>query len=112
MSLRGVRQLQKVIIQYSDIDGSSKGVREWMRKNLVQFAESSPQAEIVTIRARNAHPIIRAHYVNGNKKQIGLKNLESNTVDEHAKFLRNQIGRRVRIISFFFSLFNFCNSRR
>ena len=30
MSLRGVRQLKELIIRYSDIDGSSKGIRDWV----------------------------------------------------------------------------------
>ena len=32
--LRGVRQLRELVIRYSDYDGSSKGIREWVRKKL------------------------------------------------------------------------------
>ena len=30
--LRGVRQLKELVIRYSDIDGSSNGIRDWMKK--------------------------------------------------------------------------------
>ena len=30
MSLRGVRQLKELLIRYSDIDGSSRGIRDWV----------------------------------------------------------------------------------
>jgi hypothetical protein len=40
MSLRGVRQLKELLIRYSDYDGSSKGIRDWIRLNAV--GESAP----------------------------------------------------------------------
>ena len=95
MSLRGIRQLKSLTVQYSDIDGSSRGVREWMRKNLVKFAEINPSAIIKTEKVRNCHPLLRAFYLNGNKKQISIKNNSSDDVHEMAMFLRNQIGRRM-----------------
>ena len=48
MSLRGVRQLKELIIRYSDYDGSSKGIREWMRLNLINFANRNPEINIKT----------------------------------------------------------------
>lgn len=82
MSLRGVRQLKSLTIQYSDIDGSSRGVREWMRTHLVKFAEANPVATIKTEKVRNCHPLLRAFYLNGNKKQISIKNVSSDEVHE------------------------------
>ena len=37
MSLRGVRQLKELVVLYSDIDGSSKGIREWMKTSLIPY---------------------------------------------------------------------------
>jgi hypothetical protein len=48
MSLRGVRQMKQFVIRYSDLDGSSKGIREWMRVRLVDIAEANPEVEIIT----------------------------------------------------------------
>lgn len=92
MSLRGVKQLKELTIRYSDYDGSSKGIREWMRHNLVKFATGNPDCLIKTEVRRNKHPVFTGTYVNGNSKTVCIKNMEPERVDEFAMFIRNQIG--------------------
>jgi hypothetical protein len=53
-----------------------------MRSNLVRFAESNPDAIIKTEKVRNCQPLLRAFYLNGNKKQISIKNVKSQDVHE------------------------------
>ena len=96
MSLHGVRQLKELVVRYSDLDGSSKGVRDWMRTNLVAMATSNPELEIKTELKRAVHPYLRGMYVNGNTKTICIKNLPVEEIETYAKFLRNQIGRKVK----------------
>ena len=98
MSLRGVRQLKELIIRYSDYDGSSKGIREWMRLNLINFANRNPEINIKTEKKRCCHPILYGNYMNGNTKQICIKNLEPEQITDYVLFLRNQIGRKVSIL--------------
>ena len=98
MSFKGVRQLKELVIRYSDIDGSSKGVREWIRLNIVPFAEKNPSLVIKTVKQRNHHPFVRGSYVNGNIKTICVKNEDPVVVEEQILHLRNQIGRRVSIL--------------
>lgn len=38
MSLRGVRQLKELVVRYSDVDGSSRGVRFVFRFPLYYFS--------------------------------------------------------------------------
>ena len=95
MSLRGVRQLKELVIRYSDWDGSSRGVRAWMQKNLIPFAASNPDLTITALKKRNRHPCITGTYVNGNKKAIGIKNLDEDGVQQQINHLRNQVGRKV-----------------
>lgn len=95
MSLRGVRQLKNLAIRYSDRDGSSRGIRGWMQKNLVQFAASNPELTITADNRRNKHPCITGTYANGNVKVIGIKNLDEEGVQEQINHLRNQLGRKV-----------------
>jgi large subunit ribosomal protein L43 len=106
MSLRGVRQLKELVIRYSDYDGSSKGIREWMNKNLLNFAKANPALQIKTELKRNKHPILRGLYVNGNSKTICVKNESINNIQDQVLHLRNQIGRKVHPP--FHSLYNFC----
>lgn len=95
MSLKGVRQLKELVVRYSDLDGSSKGIREWMKINLVLLAERNPDLAIRTELKRAVHPFFRGIYLNGNSKTIGIKNLPSEDIHSYALDLRNQIGRRV-----------------
>eukprot|EP01036_Dinobryon_divergens_P024013 gene24013-32420_t len=101
--LRGVRQMRELVIRYSDYDGSSKGIREWIQSDLVKFASENQFKDehtekglvIKTDLKRNFHPCIRGHYLNGNVKTIGLKNLSKEEIGQYVYFLRNQIGRRM-----------------
>ena len=95
MSLHGVRQLKELVVRYSDLDGSSKGIRAWMRTNLVPMAVSNPELQIKTELKRAVHPFLRGMYLNGNTKTICIKNLPVEDIETYAKFLRNQIGRKV-----------------
>ena len=92
MSLKGVRQLKEFTIRYSDFDGSSKGIREWMRTSLVKFATDNPDIQIKTELKRNKHPVFRGVYQNGNSKAVCVKNLDPERVQDFAMFIRNQIG--------------------
>ena len=95
MSLRGIRQCKKILIRYSDYDGSSKGVREWMRANLVDFAKKNPDLQVTTVLKRCVHPFVRGNYENGNSKTICIKNLQPENITDYVNNLRNQIGRKV-----------------
>lgn len=95
MSLRGVRQLRELVIRYSDHDGSSKGIREWMGNHLVAFAQKNPKLQITAEKVRCKHPFLRGNYANGNSKTICIKNAEDEEIDEQILHLRNQIGRKV-----------------
>lgn len=94
MSLRGVRQLKELVIRYSDLDGSSRGVREWIKKDLVGLATENPQLIMRTEIKRAKHPYLRGIYANGNEKTIGTKNLTTDEINNYFLDLRNQIGRK------------------
>jgi large subunit ribosomal protein L43 len=99
MSFRGVRQLNELLIRYSDYDGSSKGIRDWMRSNLVTFAQKNADLTIKTELKRNVHPFVRGNYVNGNSKTICIKNLQPEAITEYVNDLSNQIGRKVQMVA-------------
>jgi large subunit ribosomal protein L43 len=96
MSIKGVRQMKELVIRYSDYDGSSRGVREWIRTNLVGFAAANPDLAVKTELKRCAHPFVQGHYANGNSKTICVKNLQPEGIEDFIFDLRNQIGRKVR----------------
>lgn len=115
--LRGVRQLKELVIRYSDIDGSSKGVREYLRNNILDFANKNPELIIKTVKKRSSHPVLRGSYgelhflfiflflclflllfaANGNVKVIGIKNISPEEIHSFVLDLRNQVGKKVNI---------------
>lgn len=72
-----------------------------MRLNLIQFATDNPDLKVVTEKKRCVHPFVRGTYLNTNSKTICIKNTEPEVIQRYIFDLRNQIGRKVRIVFVF-----------
>ena len=68
MATRGVFQLRKLTVKYCEYGGSSKGAREFIRHRIVEFANKTPAAEVVTELRPGHHPYISADYETGENK--------------------------------------------
>ncbi|XP_051140113.1 54S ribosomal protein L51, mitochondrial [Andrographis paniculata] len=95
MSLRGVWQLQKLIVRFCDWGGSSRGIRAFMESQLPAFKENNPQLEVVTELKRGHHPYLKGLYRNKNERAVCVKNLTPEEVLRCATRLRNSQGRKV-----------------
>ncbi|KNA06384.1 hypothetical protein SOVF_180990 [Spinacia oleracea] len=95
MSLRGVWQLQKLIVSYCDWGGSSRGIRAFMETHLPSIQESNPRVEVVTELILGQHPHLKAFYRNKNERVVCVKNMTQEDVLLHATRLRNALGRKV-----------------
>ncbi|KAJ6814369.1 54S ribosomal protein L51, mitochondrial isoform X2 [Iris pallida] len=95
MALRGVWQLQKLVVSYCDWGGSSRGIRAFMESHLRAFKEKNPQLEVVEELIRGQHPHLKGLYKNHNERVICVKNLTPEDILLHATRLRNALGRKV-----------------
>eukprot|EP00325_Prymnesiales_sp_UTEX-LB-985_P022003 CAMPEP_0174720606 /NCGR_PEP_ID=MMETSP1094-20130205/34029_1 /TAXON_ID=156173 /ORGANISM="Chrysochromulina brevifilum, Strain UTEX LB 985" /LENGTH=126 /DNA_ID=CAMNT_0015921119 /DNA_START=21 /DNA_END=401 /DNA_ORIENTATION=+ len=86
---RGVWQLRSVMIRYCEAGGSSQGVRQYLEKYLVPFAEANSQIEIAVCQQANRHPIIRGWYMRDPSKTLSLRNLSAEQVVERIFYLRD-----------------------
>ncbi|CAL4913183.1 unnamed protein product [Urochloa decumbens] len=95
MALRGVWQLQKLVVNYCDWGGSSRGIRAFMEAHLPAFKEKNPHLEVVTELVRGQHPNLKGIYKNHNKRVVCVRNLPPDEILLQASRLRNSLGRKV-----------------
>nr|GLL45831.1 54S ribosomal protein L51, mitochondrial-like [Ipomoea trifida] len=95
MALRGVWQLQKLVVSYCDWGGSSRGLRAFIESHLPAFKEVNPHLEVVTELNRGQHPFLKGLYKNKNERAVSVKNLNPEEILLQATRLRNSLGRKV-----------------
>lgn len=101
MSVHGVRQLRKLIINYNTTAGGSAGLREYMSQQLHSFAEANPDIDII------ARPIyfkgtatVTASWLNGRRETLPLANLDASEISTKIRKLRNRVGTDERDLKF------------
>lgn len=96
MSVDGVWQCRRLVIQYCRNGGSSFGVRELPTSQLfVDFAKRNPHLKI-DFRPRNGrHPTVTGSYINDTEHVHDLRKLTVTQILDKLEMLRNQSGRHV-----------------
>uniref|UniRef100_A0A453IQ23 Large ribosomal subunit protein mL43 n=3 Tax=Triticinae TaxID=1648030 RepID=A0A453IQ23_AEGTS len=96
MAMRGVWQLQKLVVNYCDWGGSSRGIsRAFMESHLPALKEKNPQLEVVTQLVRGQHPNLKGIYKNHNERVVCVRNLAPEDIMLQASRLRCSLGRKV-----------------
>ncbi|KAL6064267.1 54S ribosomal protein L51, mitochondrial [Balamuthia mandrillaris] len=92
MSRNGIWQMKRLIVQWCDWGGSSRGVREFLKTQYPAFAERNPQIEAEAVLRRGRHPHLIAEYINGRRRKVCVKNVDPLEVTRVAQYLRDQWG--------------------
>ncbi|GJN32192.1 hypothetical protein PR202_gb20676 [Eleusine coracana subsp. coracana] len=97
MALRGVWQLQKLMVNYCDWGGSSRGIRAFVETCLPAFKEKNPQLEVVTELVRGQHPNLKGIYskMKITTNEWSVRNLSPEDILLQATRLKNSLGRKV-----------------
>ncbi|CAO3592088.1 unnamed protein product [Absidia cylindrospora] len=91
-----VLQCRKLVFNYCELWGSNKGMVNYIKKDLAQFARENPQIEIVVQKRKAHHPIIRGQYLNGREKVICTRNMAPNEISTKVNLLRDASGEKLK----------------
>ncbi|XP_012255942.1 39S ribosomal protein L43, mitochondrial [Athalia rosae] len=89
---RYVCQLQRITIKFCKHHGDSRGVREFLEYDLVNFAKENPGVVVYVKPRRHKTPVLCAEYLNGEKHSIYCKKYTVEEVNKWIGLLRSQSG--------------------
>lgn len=102
MATRGVFQLTKLVITYSEVGGSSRAVREYLSNGkLTAWAAAHPHIDIEVKVKNGKHPFIEADYrTKAASHQVSVKNVDNwREVESVCIMLCNRSGRKIKKIT-------------
>ncbi|GAA5951312.1 hypothetical protein JCM3765_002441 [Sporobolomyces pararoseus] len=87
---------KKLVISYSEVQGSAKGVRSFLGSGMAQeWARNYPGVEFVVKREEGKHPLLRGVYLNGRSKEICIRSLEPSSISQKLKLLLDSSGAKI-----------------
>ncbi|XP_033222389.1 39S ribosomal protein L43, mitochondrial [Belonocnema kinseyi] len=87
---RYVCQLQRVTLKFCKNNGSSRGMRDFVENDLIDYAKSNPGTVVYLKPRRHRGPVIVAEYLNGKKHWIPCANLNREEVIKWMELVRTQ----------------------
>ena len=85
--IRGVPQLQKLVVRYCPHGGSSRGAPAFVFDEFAKFAEANPAVVFRSQLGWGKHPVLRGSYVWGHDKGLAFKNRLNDEVMSMAEVL-------------------------
>jgi large subunit ribosomal protein L43 len=89
---RYVCQLQRVVLKFCKNNGSSRGMRDFIETELVDFAKNNPGIVVYLKPRRHRTAVISAEFLNGEKQWISCRNLTKEEITKWLTLLKTQSG--------------------
>ncbi|XP_077992490.1 large ribosomal subunit protein mL43-like [Glandiceps talaboti] len=90
---RYVSQLQRITFQFCKMNGQSRGVRDFIENDLIDFSRKNPGTVVyVTPDKKYGEPNIVGEYLNGNIRKIEVKKMTQEQIRDNVSLLRTQSG--------------------
>ncbi|XP_043268601.1 39S ribosomal protein L43, mitochondrial [Venturia canescens] len=87
---RYVCQLQRITIKFCKSHGSSKGVRDFIETELINYAKENPGVVVYIKPRRHRSPIIKAEYLNGKYHWLSARNFVKEDILKWMELMRTQ----------------------
>ncbi|KAK9498737.1 hypothetical protein O3M35_003305 [Rhynocoris fuscipes] len=92
---RYIGQLKRVTIKFCKSHGDSKGVREFIESELIDFSRNNPGVVVYVKPRRHRSPNLTAEYLNGNREYINCHNFTKEEVYKWLNLLTTRAGKEV-----------------
>ncbi|KAG7298529.1 hypothetical protein JYU34_018169 [Plutella xylostella] len=89
---RYVCQLQRIVFKFCKNHGSSRGMREFIEQDLVDFAKENPGVVVYLKPRRHRGPVVVAEYLNGDRVWMSVNNKSQSEITKWIEVLRTQAG--------------------
>ncbi|XP_058811348.1 large ribosomal subunit protein mL43 [Topomyia yanbarensis] len=89
---RYVCQLQRITLKYCKNNGSSKGMREFLEQDLLDFTRANPGVVVYVKPRRHRTAVMSAEYLNGEKQWINCRNNSRDEIRKWVEVLKTQAG--------------------
>ncbi|XP_073997621.1 mitochondrial ribosomal protein L43 [Rhodnius prolixus] len=92
---RYIGQLKRVTIKFCKSNGDSRGVREFIESELIDFARNNPGVVVYVKPRRHRGPTLTAEYLNGNTDYIYCRNFSKEEVYKWLHLLTTRSGKDI-----------------
>ncbi|XP_056633941.1 39S ribosomal protein L43, mitochondrial [Diorhabda sublineata] len=87
---RYVGQLQRVVLKFCKNHGSSRGMREFIETDLVDFAKNNPGIVVYLKPRRHRTAVMKAEYLNGETQWLSCRNFTREEVYKWLELFKKQ----------------------
>ncbi|KAG6455859.1 39S ribosomal protein L43, mitochondrial [Manduca sexta] len=89
---RYVCQLQRITFKFCKSHGGSRGLRDFIEQNLVEFAKENPGVVVYMKPRRHRSPVIVGEYLNGDRVWMSVHNKTHDEITKWVEVMRTQQG--------------------
>nr|CAG4638798.1 EOG090X0FS9 [Cyclestheria hislopi] len=89
---RYIPQLQRITFKFCKHFGGSRGVRDFIESDLLDFTKSNPATVVYVKPRRHRSPCMVAEYLNGEREYISCHNFTREEVLKWLEYLRTRSG--------------------
>nr|CAG4648949.1 EOG090X0FS9 [Polyphemus pediculus] len=89
---RYIPQLQRITLKFCKSHGGSRGVRDFIESDLINFAKSNPATAVYLKPRRHRAPVMIAEYLNGEREHFSCENFSKEELGKWISYLNTRSG--------------------